>query len=53
MAAENPLWGEERIAIEADLKRALEISARFNMGVCAPFFVRSMKPGTSRRTTRP
>ncbi|NUP11400.1 MAG: hypothetical protein HOW73_35590 [Polyangiaceae bacterium] len=25
------------------LKRALEISAKFNMGVCGPFFVRSMK----------
>lgn len=28
------------------LKRALEISARFNMGVCGPFFVRSQKSRT-------
>ncbi|MBK8937137.1 MAG: hypothetical protein IPM79_05715 [Polyangiaceae bacterium] len=30
------------------LKRALEISAHFNMGVCAPFFVRAMKPAATR-----
>jgi len=30
------------LAPPARLKRALAISAHFNMGVCAPFFVRSL-----------
>jgi len=33
------------------LKRALEVSASFNMGVCAPFFVKSSRP-VSRRSSR-
>lgn len=34
------------------LRRALEVSAHFNMGVSAPFYIKSIRPAPARKTRR-
>lgn len=44
----------DRTAPAARVRRALEVSAHFNMGVCAPFFVKSIRaqPARAKRSAK-